>query len=308
MYDTVKMRYHHPDRRLVISRLPDAQILRWKGSPQELVLGKLGSLRVIVRPERVDVSGSFARYHRGSNLETLTKSEMREVLDAISDALKVPLARAKVHAVHVARNIILSRPVGEYFRCLGNPRRHKVHTYGEESIQFTLGWRAMALYDKIAEMRSRRELVPDHYIGTNVLRYELRFLNRLPRQLRVKEVLASDLYDEAVYNLLIDRWVSSYSSIQKIPAVVNVISFKPVKQLVAAYALCGISARGGGRKCMNEIEVERFSGRLTDVQASRARRKIRELEQSLLLTQQSGVIEELDLKIHAEADRARESG
>jgi ribosome biogenesis GTPase A len=59
-------------------------------------------------------------------------------------------------------------------------------------------------------------ITPDVFVGENLLRYESRWVRRLPQQLRVPEVKGRTLYDATFYHYIIDLWAKNYFSIQKI--------------------------------------------------------------------------------------------
>lgn len=70
-------------------------------------------------------------------------------------------------------------------------------------------------YDKKADAEVKGMRLPFGFADANLLKYEMRFNQRLPQQIGVPEVTASTLSDKDFYRQMVKRYQASYFSISK---------------------------------------------------------------------------------------------
>ena len=143
------------------------------------------------------------------------------------------------------------------------------------------------------------EAIPELYKGRNVLRYEQRYTRRLATQLKVNEVRAALLYDEAFYMALIQRWRDTYKGINKVNDItLNYQAMTSKQQLYKMGVLSMVERVGGEVEMISQINEAQKRGDLTSKQAFDLRKAIKEAcKVKEGLTVQSEAIAELDKKI-----------
>ena len=75
--------------------------------------------------------------------------------------------------------------------------------------------KVFAFYDKKADAAVKGMTLPDGFSDANLLKYEMRYNQRLPQQLGVPEVTASTLSEKEFYRQMVKRYQDCYFSISK---------------------------------------------------------------------------------------------
>ena len=308
MYDTVGMRLFVEEGR-GISPLEDIPPLldRLTGCSHlqgsEYVSGLLGGLHITVRPHSVRVSkGSLCKWHLGDNLRTLDRKTTQEAIEHLSDILHLPMDEADIIRLDFGTNLIMQHPVPVYLEHLGELRHWKRCDAVEAgSLYYWGNGREINIYDKNRERASAGEPIPGLYAGRNVLRYEIRYTKRLPRQLNRPYVTAADLYNRALFDDMLHRWRDTYRAIQKINDITpdfSMITRKSDLNRLGVLAL--VEKYGGQQKFIGYIRQAHAEGKLTKSQAQDLRQAVNDackLRPGLTSTNEA--IGELDGKIRA---------
>ncbi|WP_455640028.1 phage/plasmid replication domain-containing protein [Parabacteroides sp.] len=223
MYDTVNFWLNRGDIKGDISAIPQCLNNAIEGTNcdtgETWTTGKIGDLKVSVSMAGVSIKGSLAKFLLPDNTYTLTRHQVREAIEKLSDSLYLPVNCAKVTRIDISTNFIMSNEATRYFDLLGLCTYYNrnqatdntlyYHNKGKEHL------RTMAFYDKAREVSDRYGSIPDVYKDTNLLRYEMRWNTRLPQQLNEPEITGSLLYDPRFYHKLIKSWADNYFKIEK---------------------------------------------------------------------------------------------
>lgn len=272
----------------------------YKANGESYLTGDLGGLRVVSGSFGVSVKGSFSKWYLGDNIQTLTRGDMQRAVEKLSDILHLPMNNAKVGRIDLAKNLLMDFSPSIYYPYLGEAL-HYQRLAQPKSVYYQNTLRTKLFYDKIAECKSKGLAVPQILSNDNLLRYELRFINKLPKQFNCVEVLLGTLHDENFYMRILDQWKNEYQAIKKINNFqtfgMNMIKGK--RQLQQQGILLLIEQRGGLLNVLNEIEEAQKKGELTRKQAYDLRAECREASQATLLTAKSELITELDTKINS---------
>lgn len=308
MYDTVGMRlfveegrgiYPMEDVPPLLDRLTGCSHLQGG----EYVSGMLGGLHITVRPHSVGVSkGSLCKWHLGDNLRALDRKAAQEAIEHLSDILHLPMDEADITRLDFGTNLIMRHPVPVYLEHLGELRHWKRCDAAEAgSLYYWGNGKVINIYDKNRERASAGEPILELYVGRNVLRYEIRYTKRLPRQLNRPCVTAADLYDRTFFDDMLQRWRDTYRAIQKINDITpdfSMITRKSDLNRLGVLAL--VEKYGGQQKFIGHIKTACATGVLTKKQAHDLRQAVNDacrLRPGLTTT--SDAIEELDGKIRA---------
>lgn len=261
--------------------------------------GTIGkTFKTTVSEKGISFKGSLAKYHLGSNIYTLTLQDSVQALEHLTDELRVPIREANVSRIDVAQNFLMDHPPQVYYSYLGDSRY-----YDRLSQPTSIRWqgkdRVKTIYDKLAEMKSRRSEIPQPVAGRHVLRYEMRYTSRICSKLNKPRITAGLLTDELFYRELIDKWKREYDSIDKIKRIrMNYSKIDSVRDLMGQAAALWFQNQGHEvvQSMLNEMKAVGVFTR--PEYFSRFKRWIRHILNDEDLQDPGQLIDELTEKIH----------
>lgn len=261
------------------------------------VNGYLDNFKVSINQYRVKVQhASLAKFINVDNQQGMSLGRTREAIESLSDRLNLKVEHAKVTRIDVGRNITTRLSPELYFPYLGELTNYKRLEQGH-GLYFQNGLRALVFYNKLREVKSKRQDVEPLFANQNLLRYELRFTSHLERQFNVNKVSAGLLCDEKFYIDLGKRWRDLYLDISKISnqaaVIVPTTRTRGLIQTLASLKVNEI----GGENILRTIAEWQEEGHLTRKQASDLRAAIRDLVRKEMREGGNELIEELDKKI-----------
>ncbi|UFH54814.1 phage/plasmid replication protein [Spirosoma sp. KNUC1025] len=248
---------------------------------QQSVSGYLSNLRVSAAGAGLWIKGSLCTYYHKNNFGNLTRQDTQRVIEQLSDILSLPINRANVGRVDVGKTMLTKHPPTVYLAELGLCKYY-ARLSQPKSIRYQNGKRVLAFYDKRAEGKQARLITPAIWTNKNTLRYEARFVSRLPKQFNRTEIVATDLYDEDFYIGLIDQWVSEFEKIQKVGRIdVNLEqAMKSVKDFSQTAERLLIQQLGGELAALELVELNRQKGEYKNrTEVKRLKDRIKELSQ-----------------------------
>jgi hypothetical protein len=190
----------------------------YKRDGGKFTTGHAGNFRIYISDYGINIKGSLAKYYLGTNLHTPTREECKRAFELLADTLHLPIQLATVSRIDIGMNLITQYKPEVYFSYLGQSNYYNRLTQ-PMSISYQNTQRCKKFYNKIAEIKSRRAIIPNPYQGKNMLRYELSYLKRLPKQFNRAIITPDTLIEEDFYINLFDRMVKEYEVIQKIGLV-----------------------------------------------------------------------------------------
>lgn len=266
---------------------------------QLIINGHLKNYKVRISEKGVSCKGSLAKYFLSDNFQTLNKSDSKRALEKLSDELHISMFLAELKRVDFAQNYIMNHPPETYYNSLGDSQ-HYQRLIQPKSLYYSNTKRTKLFYNKIAEGKSKGELLPAIWKGKNILRYELRFLNRLSKQFAKSELIASKLFDDRFYISIFDRWYNEYKEITKLNKFnFNTKNMNSPKDFWKQLELLAIHTIGKD-KIMDEIENLRRQNAFDKPEYySRIKKDVKAILSSSKHTEQDELITELDKKIKA---------
>lgn len=272
----------------------------------QVVTGKTGNLSVSISPYQVRVKdGSLCKWMLGDNYQAMGRGDIKHAVERLSDTLHLPMDRAIITRLDVGLSIPVRHPTDCYFNHLGllNYAQRLQQAHGLYYYRHSQAER-LCFYDKNREQRDHREAIPDLYRDCNVLRYEQRYMARLPHLLGVAAVTGAMLYDEGFYISLLNRWREAYQAIRKINEItLNFQAMRTKRDLQRMGIMALVEQWGGEVEMIAHITEAQKRGEVSAVEACRLRQAVREAcKVKNSLTAPSEAISELDKKI-AEAIR-----
>ena len=263
------------------------------------VFGIYRNFRVHCNGSGISLKGSLSKYELGDNLERLTRGKVQSAIERLCDETSLNWKRARVYRLDVGTCLVVKQPCPNYLRGLGELPRYQRCEQGENGLLYVTSTKALSFYDKIKEVRRKRERLPSVFEGLNVLRYEIQFRNRLKDVFRLPEIFAESLYNETFYIQALTMWKDSYFAIQKQgklkfnPEMLKTLSVKKLESSLAAIALREL----GEREVLGMIQAAMRDGSLTKIQAARLRAKVRKLATLPAIIEPSEAMLELDSKV-----------
>lgn len=222
MYDTIKLWL--PVKSIVeldyLNRVPTLlnNVTQHTKEEAQYITGSFNGLNTTISNKGISFHGSIAKFYLKDNIQTLTRQDTQRAIEMISDTLILPVNEAIVSRADVSHNFLMDYEPEQYYPMLGESTRYK-RLLQPKSVYYSQGLRTKLFYNKVAEVKSKRVIIPEIWEGKNVLRYELRFTSRLPQQFNCYQVQAKNLYEEGFYINIIDRWLNEYEAINKLKEI-----------------------------------------------------------------------------------------
>ena len=263
------------------------------------VTGKAGDYSVLLIDSGISLKGSLPKLLLPSNIHTLNRSGAQLAVNKLSDSLHLPVSGAKVTRVDVSNVLPVKRPVNDYYSLLGN----KPYSQRLQATAGTLYYNTLKkqhiFYDKIAEAKAKGIPIPAGFIGANLLRVEVRFTQRIPKQFSRDEITGATLYDEKFYTDIVKRWGDEYFSINKLKAnsFMDTTNIKTPKD--GANALFSYLLQGAGADIINCFIADLKAKKTFEDPKyySRLRDELNKLTRATTLSEQNELIKELDQSI-----------
>ncbi len=298
MYDTVTMWLETRDA-LGVKFLGDAREQVSLETGEVRVFGTHKNLRVHCNGSGISLKGSLSKYELGDNLQRFTRGKVQTAIERLCDETLLDWKRARVYRLDVGTCLVVKQPCSNYLNGLGELPRYQRCEQGENGLFYATSTKALSFYDKVREVRRKREPLPSAFEGLNVLRYEIQYRQRLQDVFKVPEIFAERLYNETFYIQALSLWREAYFTIQKRgklkfnPEMLETLNVKNLESSLAAIALKEL----GEREVLGMIQAARKGGSLTKIQAARLRAKVRELATLPAIIEPSEVMLELDAKV-----------
>lgn len=195
------------------------------------VYGYLDGLRVNIYQSGLSIEGSLPKFLYQSNIYTLNRHTTPQAFEKLGDKLHFKIEEAKVLSLEFGTNFNMKHPVYRYLEKLGDMPRLERSNYTASSLYYKPHSKAQlkvfCFYDKIAEAKANKMIVPTGLEDANLLRYEMRFKSRLPSQFKANEVTASTLTNERFYASAIKMYQDYYNSISK----KNILTFDNMSKI-----------------------------------------------------------------------------
>lgn len=266
------------------------------------VFGNVENIKVMQYFGGYSIQGSLPKFLYGNNVCQLTRKEVGQAIEKLSDRLHLPLNDARVTGIEVGANICLTKQHTAYTRLLGDmPRMQRVSM--ADSLYYKgsgkVHPRQYYFYDKVAEVRKSGGTMPQGLEAANMMRYEMRLNGRLPFQLSIPEFKGSTLQDREVYQELINRWLNGYLSINKLVNMEDEHLKKGMSVKEAQEVFIAQQIAKGGSSIIDEFiaklkQNECFDNRLY---YNRVKSNLQKLASKTKLSVDNGDIEELTAKV-----------
>ena len=209
------------------------------------ISGNVGKWYVNVGTGNIYMSGTLADILFENNSRILTRHEVKDAIDKLSDLLHLPIGCARVQRLDCAYHWIMNYPIWYYFPLLDDlPHYYRIQV-SRNTLRYDKGINPnrieniLQFYNKSRECRDKQKTMHNIYDNVNVLRYECKWLRNVAKQIGVNNISASTLSERDFYRTMIKRWAERYNAIMKhhtpYPVVPQFKDKRAAKQYVFGY-------------------------------------------------------------------------
>lgn len=261
------------------------------------ISGYLGNYKVNISGMGISLKGSLSKYYLPDNFHSMTRSDTVRAFEKMEDELYLPIKHAKIRRIDFSQNLIMDFKPEAYYPLLGDCPYYD-RLLQPNSLYYSNGQRQKLFYNKVKEGKAKRLTLPEIWADQNVLRYEMRFINRLSKQFQRQIINPKLLSDEKFYIQISDKWVEEYHKINKLKSInLNLSNMNSPKDFWKQLSLMAINVIGQDN-IMQEVENLRNQKVFDKPEYySRLKKEIRELCKTPELTSTSELLSELDKKI-----------
>lgn len=257
-----------------------------------------GNLKIYINQHYLSIYGSIAKWYLGDNLQVLTRKDTELAFNKLSNILQIPLKGANITRLDVANNIILKYPINLYFNYLGNYKR-AYRQLDKKTLMYISTNETLCYYDKIAQVKSKRESIPKLFKHSNVLRLEQRYMKTPHKTLKRSSLTVKDLYSEDLYITILKRWEMAYKQINKVRDFSFNFELKTsITDIKNISILYFIEARGGLVELLKEVDIAYKIGNLSRWQRDKLKACFRNISKSKAYTKESELLKELNTKVN----------
>lgn len=269
--------------------------------------GMLDNMRVVQSPDGVFCTGSLAGYLQGSNVLPLTRRSVEDALRKLEEATGWDLKRAELFQVEIGTTIQVKNPPCMYLASWGNMPRFIKHTYQKrelETVSYSTKARSFTGYDKRLEAEKHGVEIPAIFSGAELIRLELKYKKGLKSWLG-RQLSPWDLADRATYTELVNHWQAFYFRIPKgRVAVLDISGGVSPRDIDNALKAHGLQTLGydNANGLIGTLERRGMFGR---VQATRARKALRDAAKDAKISHADNLTAELDARVREVSVYAR---
>lgn len=180
--------------------------------------GTIGNYQATITSRGIFLYGSLSKYYLPSNVYTLTRRQIGEALQMMSDQLHIDVSAATVTRADISTVIPTKRPPADYYSELGSKERFTRLQTHPDTLEYLTKKRVLVFYDKRKEAAAKKAIEPPTLADCpHLLRYELRFMAQPHRQLKQADPIpAARLANQDFYCLLVQRWKQEFDTIKKL--------------------------------------------------------------------------------------------
>lgn len=226
------------------------------------------------------VSGSIAKFAKGSNAVALTLGEFREAVQELESLFGCSLAAARVSRMDCGVTVSVPSECKTYLSSMAGLDGF---TRGEmdSGLYYWQKAKAVAIYDKAAELREHGEQVPEPFTVGGALRVEVRHMKRLTERYgggKGKAVTLARLQEGEFWNAQLEHIWRTVAAIN-IRERPKMDSVKTAKDFANLVYRCGVQSMG--EDCaMSVLHKCWKAGGMSESAYKRGRRKVRIAMQS----------------------------
>lgn len=257
--------------------------------------------KISVGDSRIKLTGSIAKQYYGNNFQTITRPQLIETMEELSDYLNFDLSDCKLNRIDVATNYEMNHSPPVYFDCLGQDKSSSWTRQPQwySSVYWKQTMKTKLCYDKCQWAKDKRLQVPFEFRGLNIFRYENRLMSSpvISKIIGRQKALVKHLFDKDIYKYLIDEWYKQWQNIEKVKKLNFNLKDNMKQSEIESLMIAGFM------EAMGEDQYSTFLQRLKDYNVFKHPSQYTRLKNSLEAKREinsmdnNPLIEELEMKI-----------
>ncbi|MGQ7867830.1 phage/plasmid replication domain-containing protein [Sunxiuqinia sp. sy24] len=285
-----------------LSQIPHELEITSKGIEYGIpfIRGKIRNLKIRITKSKIKIEGSIHVFYKGNNLDAMTFKEYIEAMELLKECLELPLEMARVSRLDFSGNMKVKHDPAAYFNYFGQKSRFRKSVL-DNGVIYGSEEKGLIFYDKIREMKRKREVIPEYFKGKNIMRFEIRFTRKLGKTFHVPELQVMHLMDRSFFNKLCLMWRQEFKSL--IMEMESPLELQPIgskTKLIESLALQQIH-KIGIDQFLDEISSWQLAGEITKKDAYEIRKFIKEKAAEKYPLAENELIRELNQKIKVAA-------
>lgn len=255
------------------------------------IFGRLGNLCVSATNWQLRIyGGSLCKWYHGNNVQAMTRTDVKNAVERLSDELHQPITCARVSRLDIGINVFTDYPPKVYMNYFGPLRYSERKEFDNGLCYPRRDWR-LCVYDKIQEQRKNAK-IPIGLEAKNLMRIELQ------QQRRLGNIRGAMLFQERFYHNEKKLLRRRYMEVQKQQEMKRPKNApRTPKEMLEYFTLAFMAENGGTNKALALVQEWRLRGELDKMQAYRMRDAIKKISLGAG-TETSTYISELDEKIN----------
>jgi hypothetical protein len=191
--------------------------------------GKNGAMRITTsmdpltevvlrcRPNGLSITFNPSKLYYGKNFEQVSLPQLVEVVDFLSEYYEMNLREWNVAGFDWCENITTNHLPERYISQMGKLKAYTVEVYHRtgKTYHTRSKTKTITLYNKVDEMRYRKEDIPTSEVEANILRVEVS-INKAPRAIKQLSAMCTlkDYLTPGNYVKLPQLWVAMFNQIE----------------------------------------------------------------------------------------------
>lgn len=243
----------------------------------------------------------------GSNFYTLPRQELRKYLKDFQEQAGIGISKCILRRLDPQAILKTNYKPVYYFKVLGAHQTLQRNLKGKSSLYFNSTssneaekYKTLLLYDKgLKEGKN----TPIEFLNGYYLRYEAQYYNKflktIAKKFNKKHLLVEDLFNDAIYNELINWWYKDYQAIHKNKQLAfNIDNVQKPSDIDKILACQGIERLGGIDAVKNMIDASNITQEKEASFISKTKGRVKELVSNGLVVAETPLLEELESKIN----------
>ena len=221
MIDTLNISYKHNGvRDKLLTNLEKVTTVNYYNGTTSFSC-KYKDYNISIGDSNIKLSGRIAQQYFGNNFQTITRPQLIETIEELSEHLNCDVGDFKLHRVDVATNFEMDYSPPIYFDYLGQCEYYTRQPKFDGTVYWNQTKRRKLCYDKVKWAKDKGIVIPLEYRGLNIFRYENRLMSSfvISQVIDKQKPLVKHLFEEDTYKKIIDEWYRQWNDIEKIKKV-----------------------------------------------------------------------------------------
>jgi len=266
---------------------------------------KIKNMKIWQNYNCLTIMGSLAKYLHDENITPLSREDVRQAIEKLEQDIGLNLKKAVVCSAEFGMSIITKEKPFKYLNLFRDKRKLTRVEHSKptcvETINFTSETGAFEFigYDKIREMKKKKQDIPHLFLNSNVIRLEFKIRKKRGIEAKFKSGLSAyNLFDENVYKRFQELFFDSYKDIKKMGRLVYADKSKKLTPLLFIKLLAEQYRQRHPKEYLYFFQQIIEDGKLSNINIERIRAENNKIGNDIYISEQSPLIKELDSLVY----------